>query len=78
MDERIEHRDIGVGIEGEGAPGMFADVGDARVGEHDLCAPFGRVLHPGRGDRMVGGRVRADHEDQLGMFDIVDLVAHRA
>ena len=78
MDERIEHRDIGVGIEGQGAPGMLADVGDARVGEHDLRAPFGRVLHPGRGHRMVGGRVRADHEDQLGMFDIVDLVAHRA
>ena len=78
MDERIEHCDIGVGIELESAPGVLADVGDARVGEHDFRAPLGRVLHPGRGHRMIGGRVRTDHEDQVGMFDIVDLIAHRA
>ena len=53
-------------------------LGAARVGEHDLRAALRRVLHPGRGDRMVLRRVRADHEDQLGVLDVVDRVAHRA
>ena len=42
-----------------------AEVGAARIGEHDLRAALGGVLHPGRGDRMVRGRVGADHEDQV-------------
>ena len=78
MDHRIEHGHIGIGLELQGAPGVAADVGHARVGQHNLRALFGGVLHPGGSHRVVAGGVSANDKDQLGVLDIVDLVAHSA
>ena len=76
VNHGIEHRHIGIGFELQGAPCVFADVGDARIGQHNLGAFLGSVLHPGCGDRMVVGGVGANHQNQTCMFYIVDLVAH--
>ena len=75
VDQRIEHGHVGVRFELQRAPGVFADVGHARVGQHNLGASFGRVLHPGGSHRVVGGGVGADQQDQLRVRHVVDLVA---
>ena len=76
VNHGVEHRHIGIGFELQGAPCVFADVSDARIGQHNLCAFLGSVLHPGCGDRMVVGGVGANHQNQTRMLYIVDLVAH--
>ena len=43
-----------------------------------LTPCFGGVLHPGRGHRMVRGRVGADQEHHFGLHHVVHLVGHRA
>ena len=63
VNHGVEHRHIGIGFELQGAPCVFADVSDARIGQHNLCAFFGSVLHPGCGDRMVVGGVGANHQN---------------
>ena len=78
VDQRVEHGHIGIGLELQGAPGMFANLGDARVGQHNLRSAFGGVFHPGCGHRMVRRRVGADDENHAGVLNIVDLVADRA
>jgi len=65
VNQRIEHGDIGVGLELQGAPGVSAQVGDARVGQHDFGPPFGGVFDPGGGYRVVGAGVGTDDEDQF-------------
>ena len=78
VDQRIDHGHIGVGLELQGAPCVLPDFGDARVGQHDFCTALGGVFHPGGSHRVVGGWVRADDEDQVGVLHVIDLVAHRA
>ena len=78
VDQCVEQGHVGVGLELQRAPGVAADVGHARVGQHDLGATFCGVLHPGGGHGVVGCGVGADHEDQLGMLHVVHRVAHRA
>ena len=76
VNQGVEHRYIGIGFELQGAPCVFTDIGDARIGQHNLGAFLGSVLHPGCGDRMVVGGVGANHQNQTRMLYIVDLVAH--
>ena len=78
VDQRIEHGHVGVGLELQRAPGVFADVGHARVGQYDFGAGLGGVLHPGGSHRVVGGGVGADHQNQLGVGHVIHLVADRA
>ena len=78
VNQCIEHRHIGVGLELQSTPGVFANVGDARVGQHNFGAALGRILHPCGSHGMVGGGVGADHKNQLRMRHVVHLVAHRA
>jgi len=78
MQHGVEQGHIGVGLEGQRAPGVATDVGHARVHQHDACAALGRVLHPGGSHRVVVGRVRSDDDDQLRMLDVAHRVAHGA
>ena len=75
VDQRIEHRDIGVGLELQRAPCVFANVGHAGVGQHNFGAALGRVFHPRGGHRMIGGGVGANDKNQTRMFNIVHLIA---
>ena len=63
INHGIEHRYIGIGFELQGAPCVFTDVGDARIGQHNLGAFLGSVLHPGCGDGMVVGGIGANHQN---------------
>ena len=82
LDDRVEHRveqrDVGVGIELQEMGRVPGEIGPARVGDDQLHAALRRVLHPGRRDRMVAGRVRADDEHDFGLRHVAHLVRHRA
>ena len=65
MDHRVKHGHIGVGLELQRAPRVFANVGDAGVGQHNLRTLLGCILHPGSGYGMVGRGVGANHKDQV-------------
>ena len=78
VNQRVKHGHIGIGLELQGAPGVLPNVGNARVSQHDFGAALGSVFHPGGGHRMVGRGVRANHQYQLGVLHIVDLITHRA
>ena len=78
MDERIEHGDIGIGLELQGSPCVFTQIGNTRIRQNDFCAFLGSVLHPRGSHGVVRRRVGSDHKDQIGMLDVVDLVTHRA
>ena len=67
VQHRVEQRDVGVGIELQVVGGVPRQIAAARVGDDQLRARLGGVLHPRRGDRMVHGRVGADHEDHFGV-----------
>ena len=75
IDQRIKHGNIGIGLELQRTPSVFADVCDARVSQHNFCAALCGVFHPGGSHRMVGGRVRANDKNQIRMLNIIDLVA---
>ena len=50
----------------------------SRVDDDQLGAALGRLLEEGRGDRMVGGRARADDDDAVGLQRVVEGGRHRA
>ena len=50
----------------------------ARIHDDQLGAALGRVLDEGRGDRMVHGRIGADHDDHLGVHGRRERRRHRA
>ena len=76
VNQRVEHGHVGVGLELQRAPGMLADVGDARVRQHNFCAVLRSIFHKGGGHRMVGCRIGADHKDHVGVRHVIDLVAY--
>ena len=65
MQHRLEHGDIGIRFELQHMARMASQVGATRVGHNQRGAALNRVLDPGRCHWMVGGRVGADHEDQI-------------
>ena len=77
VDQRIEHGHVGVGLELQRAPGVFADVGHARVCQNYFRAAFSGVFHPRCRHGVVGGGVGTDHKNQVLMLDVIDLVTHR-
>ncbi len=78
VNHGVEQGHVGIGAELQRAPGMAAEVGHARIGQHDFGAALGGVFHPSGRHRVIGRGVGADHQNELGMLHIVDLVAHRA
>ena len=49
----------------------------ARIHHDQLGAALGGLLEEGRGDRMVLGRVGADHDDDVGVLALVEGRGHR-
>ena len=75
VDECIEHGHIGIGLELQCAPSVFANVGDTGICQDNLGPALGSVFHPGSGHRMVGCRVGTYDQNQASMFHIVHLIA---
>ena len=44
----------------------------ARIHDDQLAAPLGELLEVGGGNRVVFGRVRADHDGDVGVLDLVE------
>src|SRR5690606_31505275 len=74
----VQHGDVGARLEVQVVGGVTGDVGATRVGQDDLGAVLGGVLHPGRADRVVHGRVGADDHDHFGLDYILHRVRHSA
>jgi hypothetical protein len=67
VDHRVQHRDVAARLEGEMLGGVARQRLAARIHHDQLGAVLGRILDEGRGDRMVHGRIRADHDYDLGI-----------
>ena len=81
FDDDVEHRvqqgDVGIGVELEIVGRMASEIAAARVGDDQLRAVFGGVLHEGRGHRVIHRGVRADHEDHFCLGDVAYLDSRR-
>ncbi|MNC84887.1 hypothetical protein D3C83_04560 [compost metagenome] len=74
----VQQCDVGVGLELEHRVCVARQLRAARIGVDQLRPVLDRVLDPGRRDRMVRYRVRADQENHPRSGDIVHLVRYRA
>jgi len=63
----IEQRHVGAGLELQHVRGVAFQRLAARIHD-DEGAAFGHLLEKGGGDRVVLGRVRADHDHHLGVL----------
>ena len=72
VHQRVEQRHVRAGRELEEVARMAGERRAARVDHDQLRTPFRRVLEEGRGHRVVRGRLGADHDDDVGMLDLVE------
>ncbi len=73
----VEHRNVRAVLELHHLPGVALHRRAARVHDDELGATLRRLLEEGGSDRVVLGRVRADHDDQLGILALVEGGGHR-
>ncbi len=78
VHHRVQHRHVGVRIVLQEIRRVTRQIGAARVGHDQLGAVLGRVLDPGRADRVIAGRVGADDEHDLRLDRVHDRVGDRA
>ena len=78
VEQRVEERDIGPDRELQHVGRVPLQRLAARVHDDQRRATLGRLLEIGRRDRMVLGRVGADHHDDVGLFTFVEGRSHRA
>ncbi len=78
VHHRVEERHVGVGIELQHVGRVAGDLGPARIRDDELGAARRRILDPGRGHRMIHGRIRADDEDHLRLHHVHDRIRHGA
>ena len=77
VHQRVEQRDVAAGLELQHMGGVALQRLAARVHHDQGLAPLGRLLEEGRGDRVVLGRVGADHDDHVGIPDRGERRGHR-
>ena len=78
VHQRVEQRDVGAGLELQHVGGVALQRLAARVHHDQRLAALGRLLEVGRGDRVVLGRVGADHDDHVGVPRRGERRGHRA
>ena len=78
VQHRVQHRDVAAGLELQMLVGVARQRLPARIHHDQLGAALGGVLDIGRGDRMVHGRVGADHDDDFGVHRGRKRRRHRA
>ena len=69
VHQGVQQRDVGAGLELQHVGGVALQRLAARVHHDQGLAPLGRLLEVGRRDRMVLGRIGADHDDHVGVLD---------
>ena len=78
MDHCVQHRDIGVGLELQLAPGVPPEFSPTWVGDDQFRTIFYRVFYPSRRDGMVRRRIRTDQENNFSLGNIRDLIGDGA
>ncbi len=78
VHQRVQQRDVGAGLELEHVGRVALQRLAARVHHDQRLAAPGRLLEEGRGDRVVLGRVGADHHDHVGIERRGEGCGHRA
>ena len=81
MEQAVDQQHVGVGRELEDVAGVLRQLGDARVDQDQggrVMRAARRVLDEAGGDRVVGGRVGADHDDDIGVVDVAHRVRYGA
>ncbi len=76
VEHAVEHGDVGAVLELHHLPGVALERLAARVHHHELGATLGGLLEEGGGDRMVLGRIGADHDDNVGVLALVESSGH--
>ena len=71
VQHRVEHRNVGAVLELHHLPRVALHPVAARIHEDQLGAALGRLLEEGRRDRMVLGRIGADHDDDVRVLALV-------
>ena len=74
VHQRVEQRDVGVGVELQEVRRVPRQVRALRVDIDELRSGLGGVLHERCGDGMVHRRIRADDDRHVGQRDVLDLV----
>ena len=81
-DDHIHHRikqsDVAAIPELQHVRGVAIERGAARVHHDELRPAFRRLLEIGCGNRVVLGRIGADHDDHVGILDRREGCGHRA
>ena len=72
VENAVEHRDVGAGLELQHVGGVALERLAARIHDDELRAALGRLLEEGGGDRMVLGRIGADDDDDVGILALVE------
>ncbi len=72
MHDGVQHRHISPGAELQHMRRVPLQRLTARVHHDQLAAALGELLEEGRRDGVVFGRVRADHNRNIGVFDLVE------
>ena len=78
VEERVEQRHVGVGVELQIVGGMAGEIAAPRIRDDQLRPALHRILHPRRRHRMVHRRVGADDEQNLRPGHVAHLIADRA
>ena len=77
VEDAVEHRDVGAVLELQHVGGVALERLAARIHDDELGAALLRLLEEGGGDRMILGRVGADHHDHVGVLALVEGGRHR-
>ena len=76
VEHAVEHRHVGAVLELHHVPGVALERLAARVHHDEVGAALGGLLEEGGGDRMIFGRVGADHDDDVGILALVERRGH--
>ena len=77
VHQRVQHGNVAARLELQHVRGMALQRLAARVHHDQRLAALGRLLEEGRGDRVVLGRVGADHDDHVGIHRRGERRGHR-
>src|SRR6187551_115944 len=77
IEHGVEHRHVRTVLKLHHLPGVALERLPARVHHDQLGAALGRLLEESGGDRVVFGRIGADHNDEVGILAFVESRGHR-
>ena len=78
IEDAVEQSDVGAVLELQHVGGVALERLAARIGDDQRGAALGGLLEKRRRDRMILGRIGADHQDHFRVLAFVERGRHRA